>query len=44
MDDTSVPEAGADSRAAIAGVLAASGLLGVDISGGEPLLLRDLPG
>jgi MoaA/NifB/PqqE/SkfB family radical SAM enzyme len=43
LDDTSVPEAGADSRAATASVLAASGLLGVDISGGEPLLLRDLP-
>lgn len=25
------------------GVLAAAGVLGVDISGGEPLLLRDLP-
>jgi MoaA/NifB/PqqE/SkfB family radical SAM enzyme len=43
LDDTSVPEAGADSRAATAGVLATSGLLGIDISGGEPLLLRDLP-
>jgi MoaA/NifB/PqqE/SkfB family radical SAM enzyme len=43
LDDTTVPEGDADSRAATAGVLAASGLLGVDISGGEPLLLRDLP-
>ena len=43
LDDTSVPQAGADGRAATAGILAASGLLGVDISGGEPLLLRDLP-
>jgi MoaA/NifB/PqqE/SkfB family radical SAM enzyme len=42
LDDTTVPEAGADSRAATAGVLAASGILGIDISGGEPLLLRDL--
>ena len=31
------------SYPADASVLAASGLLGVDISGGEPLLLRDLP-
>lgn len=43
LDDTTVPEGDADSRAATASVLAASGLLGVDISGGEPLLLRDLP-
>jgi MoaA/NifB/PqqE/SkfB family radical SAM enzyme len=43
LDDTSVPELGADGRAATARVLAASGLLGIDISGGEPLLLRDLP-
>ena len=43
LDDTTVPEGDAGSRAATAGVLAASGLLGIDISGGEPLLLRDLP-
>jgi MoaA/NifB/PqqE/SkfB family radical SAM enzyme len=43
LDDTTVPERDADSRTATAGVLAASGLLGIDISGGEPLLLRDLP-
>jgi MoaA/NifB/PqqE/SkfB family radical SAM enzyme len=43
LDDTTVPEGAADERAATAGVLAASGLLGVDVSGGEPLLLRDLP-
>jgi hypoxanthine phosphoribosyltransferase len=43
LDDTSVSEAGAAARWHIAGVLAASGVLGVDISGGEPLLLRDLP-
>jgi MoaA/NifB/PqqE/SkfB family radical SAM enzyme len=43
LDDTSVPAGDAASRAATAGVLAASALLGIDISGGEPLLLRDLP-
>lgn len=43
LDDTSVPEAGADQRARIAGILARAGLAGVDITGGEPLLLRDLP-
>jgi MoaA/NifB/PqqE/SkfB family radical SAM enzyme len=43
LDDTTVPEGDADSRAATASILAASGLLGIDISGGEPLLLRDLP-
>jgi MoaA/NifB/PqqE/SkfB family radical SAM enzyme len=43
LDDTTVPEGDADSRTATVAVLAASGLLGVDISGGEPLLLRDLP-
>jgi MoaA/NifB/PqqE/SkfB family radical SAM enzyme len=44
LDDTSVPEQSESDRSRIAGVLAASGVLGVDISGGEPLLLRDLPG
>lgn len=43
LDDTSVPELGSAERARIAGVLADAGLLGVDISGGEPLLLKDLP-
>ncbi|KWW98582.1 Molybdenum cofactor biosynthesis protein MoaA [Carbonactinospora thermoautotrophica] len=43
LDDKSVPEAGTGERMRIAGILAASGVLGVDISGGEPLLLRDLP-
>lgn len=43
LDDTTVPEAGAESRAATVSLLVASGLLGIDISGGEPLLLRDLP-
>ncbi|MGH3778365.1 MAG: radical SAM protein [Pseudonocardiaceae bacterium] len=43
LDDTTVPELDATDRLRIAGVLAAAGVLGVDISGGEPLLLRDLP-
>ena len=42
LDDTSVPELHAAGRSRIAEVLAACGVLGVDISGGEPLLLRDL--
>ena len=43
LDDTSVPETGPARRAAIARIIAASGIAGADISGGEPLLLRDLP-
>lgn len=43
LDDTTVPELSAVDRDRIAGVLASAGVLGVDISGGEPLLLRDLP-
>lgn len=43
LDDTSVPELNKSDRGRIARVLAAAGVLGVDISGGEPLLLRDLP-
>lgn len=43
LDDTTVTERGAADRATIAATLAASGVLGIDISGGEPLLLRDLP-
>lgn len=42
LDDTTVPELDTAARGRIAAVLAASGVLGVDISGGEPLLLRDL--
>lgn len=42
LDDTSVLELDVTGRGRIAAVLAASGVLGVDISGGEPLLLRDL--
>lgn len=43
LDDKAVPEAGASERIRTAGILASAGVLGVDISGGEPLLLRDLP-
>lgn len=42
LDDKTVPEAGSRQRAAVADALAGSGVLGVDMSGGEPLLLRDL--
>jgi molybdenum cofactor biosynthesis enzyme MoaA len=44
LDDKSVPELEAARRATIGRLIGASGVLGVDISGGEPLLLRDLPG
>jgi hypothetical protein len=43
LDDTSVPELDAAGRAEAGRIIGASGVLGVDISGGEPLLLRDLP-
>lgn len=43
LDDKSVPELDAEHRAITARRIGASGVLGVDISGGEPLLLRDLP-
>lgn len=42
LDDKSVPELPRDQHVRIAGVLAKAHLLGVDISGGEPLLLRNL--
>jgi MoaA/NifB/PqqE/SkfB family radical SAM enzyme len=42
LDDKTVPELARDDRRRVASVLAASPVLGVDISGGEPLLLRDL--
>ncbi|GIF76203.1 radical SAM protein [Asanoa siamensis] len=42
LDDTTVSELSAVERHRIAGVLADADILGVDISGGEPLLLRDL--
>jgi sulfatase maturation enzyme AslB (radical SAM superfamily) len=43
LDDKSVPELARPDRHRIAHLLAESGVLGVDISGGEPLLLRELP-
>lgn len=43
LDDKTVRESTAAERQTLAGHIAASGVLGVDISGGEPLLLRDLP-
>ncbi|WP_405007094.1 radical SAM protein [Kitasatospora purpeofusca] len=43
LDDKSVRESTANERLTLAAHVAASGVLGVDISGGEPLLLRDLP-
>jgi len=43
LDDTTVIEAGTSERRRIAGLLGQAGVLGVDISGGEPLLLRELP-
>ncbi|MFJ6141663.1 radical SAM protein [Kitasatospora sp. NPDC092286] len=43
LDDRSVRESTADERRSLVDHIANSGILGVDISGGEPLLLRDLP-
>jgi MoaA/NifB/PqqE/SkfB family radical SAM enzyme len=43
LDDKTVPELARPDRHRIAHLLAESGVLGVDISGGEPLLLRELP-
>ncbi|MBO4209435.1 radical SAM protein [Micromonospora echinofusca] len=43
LDDTTVEEADTTERHRVAHVLANTDILGVDISGGEPLLLRDLP-
>ncbi|MFB6478926.1 radical SAM protein [Streptomyces virginiae] len=42
LDDKSVAELRRGHRARIAGILAGCGALGLDISGGEPLLLPDL--
>lgn len=42
LDDKTVEEAGPADRARIARVIGAAGVLGVDISGGEPLHLGDL--
>jgi MoaA/NifB/PqqE/SkfB family radical SAM enzyme len=43
LDDKTVPELARPDRHRVAHLLAESGVLGVDISGGEPLLLRELP-
>ncbi|MGH3157339.1 MAG: radical SAM protein [Streptosporangiaceae bacterium] len=43
LDDTSLAERDAAGRASIGRLIGSSGVLGVDISGGEPLLLRDMP-
>jgi hypothetical protein len=43
LDDKSVPEGDRRARTAAAARIGAAGVLGVDISGGEPLLLPDLP-
>lgn len=42
LDDKTVLEAGPADRARVAEVIGAADVLGVDISGGEPLLLGDL--
>ncbi|MEV0675862.1 radical SAM protein [Actinosynnema sp. NPDC050436] len=43
LDDKTVPEPVRGERAEVAARIASSGVLGVDVSGGEPLLIRDLP-
>ncbi|OXM44126.1 radical SAM protein [Amycolatopsis alba] len=43
LDDKSVSELARPERHRIANLIAETAVLGVDISGGEPLLLRDLP-
>lgn len=43
LDDKSVPELGRGERGEVAARIATSGVLGVDVSGGEPLLIRELP-
>ncbi|MEW2401371.1 radical SAM protein [Streptomyces sp. NPDC046862] len=43
LDDKTLTGVDAAARRRIAGLLAGCGTLGNDISGGEPLLLRDLP-
>jgi MoaA/NifB/PqqE/SkfB family radical SAM enzyme len=43
LDDKTIPELGRGERAEIATRIASSGVLGVDVSGGEPLLIRNLP-
>lgn len=43
LDDKSLKAAGADTRRKLARIISESGVLGVDISGGEPLLIPELP-
>jgi sulfatase maturation enzyme AslB (radical SAM superfamily) len=43
LDDKSLSAEGLPRRREIAGILSGSGVLGVDISGGEPLLMREVP-
>lgn len=43
LDDKTVAELGRGERAEVAARIAVSGVLGVDVSGGEPLLIRELP-
>jgi sulfatase maturation enzyme AslB (radical SAM superfamily) len=43
LDDKSLSAEGLPRRREIAGILSRSGVLGVDISGGEPLLMREIP-
>lgn len=43
LDDKTVRSLGREDRTRIAQFIAAAPILGVDVSGGEPLLLRDLP-
>jgi molybdenum cofactor biosynthesis enzyme MoaA len=43
LDDKALPELARDGRTRVSRILAGCGALGLDISGGEPLLLRDLP-
>jgi sulfatase maturation enzyme AslB (radical SAM superfamily) len=43
LDDKSLSAEGLPRRREIASIIAGSGVLGVDISGGEPLLMREVP-
>ncbi|WNV90236.1 radical SAM protein [Umezawaea sp. Da 62-37] len=43
LDDKTVPELNCGERGEVATRIASSGVLGVDVSGGEPLLIRELP-
>lgn len=44
LDDKAVIEGGAAERVRIGSLIANSNVVGVDVSGGEPLLIRELPG